>query len=148
MTLGFIGTGAIAAAMVEGLAPDRILLSPRGASVAADLAARFAGVTIAASNQAVVDGSDLVVLSVRPQVAEAVIRALRFRPGQKVLSLIAATGIDHLQDWIGLDLSPTATASRRSFRPIPMWQRCLTAWAPRSNAKPRPSSMRWPSAQP
>ena len=104
MTLGFIGTGAIAAAMVEGLAPDRILLSPRGASVAADLAARFAGVTIAASNQAVVDGSDLVVLSVRPQVAEAVIRALRFRPGQKVLSLIAATGIDHLQDWIGLDL--------------------------------------------
>jgi pyrroline-5-carboxylate reductase len=46
MTLGFVGTGTIAAAIVEGLCatPDAgpILVSPRNADTAADLAARFA----------------------------------------------------------------------------------------------------------
>ncbi len=104
MTLGFIGTGAMTAAMVEGLGGEDILLSPRGAEVAAGLARRFPGVRVAADNQAVVDGSDMVVLAVRPQVAEAVIRPLRFRPGQRVVSLIAATQIAALRDWIGFDL--------------------------------------------
>lgn len=104
MTLGFIGTGAMTAAMVEGLGGEDILLSPRGAEVAAGLARRFPGVRIAADNQAVVDGSDMVVLAVRPQVAEAVIRPLRFRPGQRVVSLIAATQIAALRGWIGIDL--------------------------------------------
>lgn len=104
MTLGFIGTGTMAAAMVEGLGGGDILLSPRGAEVAADLARRFPGVRVAADNQAVIDGSDMVVLAVRPQVAEAVIRPLRFRPGQTVVSVIAATQITSLRDWIGLDL--------------------------------------------
>lgn len=104
MTLGFIGTGAISAAMVEGLGGRDVLVSPRGAQVAAALAARFPGVRVAESNQAVVDGCGTVVLAVRPQDAEAVIRALRFRPGQKVISLIAATGIERIKGWIGLDL--------------------------------------------
>lgn len=104
MTLGFIGTGTMAAAMVEGLGGEDILLSPRGAEVAAGLARRFPGVRVAADNQSVIDGSAMLVLSVRPQVAEAVLRPLRFRAGQKVVSLIAATQIASLRDWIGLDL--------------------------------------------
>ena len=104
MTLGFIGTGTMAAAMVEGLGGGDILLSPRGAEVAADLARRFPGVRIATDNQAVIDGSDMVVLAVRPQVAEAVIRPLRFRAEQTVVSVIAATQIGSLRDWIGLEL--------------------------------------------
>jgi pyrroline-5-carboxylate reductase len=104
MTLGFIGTGTMAAAMVEGLGGTDILVSPRGAELAAGLVRRFPGVRVAADNQAVIDGCDMVVLSVRPQVAEAVIRPLRFRAGQTVVSLIAATQIACLRDWIGFDL--------------------------------------------
>lgn len=104
MPLGFIGSGTMAAAMVEGLGGGDILLSPRGATVAAELASRFPGVRVAPDNQAVVDACDLVVLSVRPQIAEEVVRSLRFRPGQHILSLIAATGIDRLRDWIGFDV--------------------------------------------
>ena len=37
--------------------------------------------TVADSNQAVVGQCNLVVLAVRPQVAEEVVRALRFREG-------------------------------------------------------------------
>jgi pyrroline-5-carboxylate reductase len=103
MRLGFIGTGTIAAAMVEGLGGDAVL-SPRGAAVAADLAARLPGVTVADTNQAVVDQCDVVVLAVRPQVAEAVVRALRFREGQKALSLIAATSGEVIRGWTRIDL--------------------------------------------
>jgi pyrroline-5-carboxylate reductase len=114
----------MAAAMVEGLGGQDIVLSPRGASVAADLARRFAGVTVAASNQSVVDQCDTVVLSIRPQVAEEVVRALRFRPGQKVLSLVAATKTETIRTWIGADLPVTRAiplpfvANRRGVTPI------------------------------
>jgi pyrroline-5-carboxylate reductase len=112
MDLGIVGTGTIAAAIIEGLLScddagrdvSKVLVSPRGADVAADLARRFARVEVASSNQAVVDGCQTVVLSVRPQIAEEVIRSLRFRPGQRIISLIAATQIEVLQRWIGLDL--------------------------------------------
>jgi pyrroline-5-carboxylate reductase len=100
------------------------ILSPRGAELAADLARRLPGVTVAASNQAVVDGSDLVVLAVRPQVAEEVVRALQFRPGQRVISLVAATQIDTIRGWIGIDLPVIRAiplpfvADRRCVTPI------------------------------
>ncbi|MFM7334078.1 MAG: pyrroline-5-carboxylate reductase [Tabrizicola sp.] len=103
MRLGFIGTGNITAAMVEGLGGG-VVLSPRGAAMAAELAARFPGVTVAESNQAVVDQCDMVVLAIRPQVAEKVVRALRFRAGQKVLSLVAATPVEVIRGWIGVDV--------------------------------------------
>lgn len=124
MTLGFVGTGTIAAAMIEGLGGKDVLLSPRGADVAAALAARFPDVRVATSNQAVVDGCETVVLAVRPQVAEEVIRALRFRPGQRVISVIAATGIDTIKGWTGLDLPVVRTiplpfvADRRGVTPV------------------------------
>lgn len=123
MRLGFIGTGTMAAAMVEGLGGG-VVLSPRGAAVAADLARRFPGVTVAASNQAVVDQCDMVVLTIRPQVAEEVVRALRVRPGQKVLSLVAATQVETIRDWVGLDVPVTRAvplpfvAQRRCVTPI------------------------------
>ncbi len=99
--LGFVGTGTIAVAMIEGLAAtgsERILVSPRNADIAAGLAARFPNVSIAADNQDIVDRSRLVVLSVRPQVAEEVLRPLRFRADQDVLSLIATVSLDWLRD--------------------------------------------------
>lgn len=123
MRLGFVGTGTIAAAMVEGLGGGAIL-SPRNAAVAADLAGRFPDVTVAVDNQEVVDQSDLVVLSVRPQIAADVLRGLRFREGQKVLSLVAATQIETLRDWISLDLTIVRAiplpfvAARRGVTPI------------------------------
>jgi pyrroline-5-carboxylate reductase len=75
MKLGFVGAGAITTAIVTGLnasggGADTILVSPRNANVAAALAGRFSNVTVAADNQAVLDGSDVVMIAVRPQVAD------------------------------------------------------------------------------
>jgi pyrroline-5-carboxylate reductase len=99
MTIGFIGTGNIASAMVRGLCasarpPSRILVSPRNTEKAARLAAEFAQVQIAADNQAVVDESGTVILSVLPQAAENILGALAFRTEQRIISLIAVTPLD------------------------------------------------------
>ena len=94
MTIGFIGTGHITSALVEGLsggdAPGGpILLSPRNRDRSAALAARFSNVAVAADNQAVLDGAETVLLAVLPDVAPEVLGALRFRADHLVISLIA-----------------------------------------------------------
>lgn len=103
--LGFIGCGVITEAIVTGLKRAgrddlSILLSPRNAEIAGRLAAAFTGVRVAGDNQKVVDDSDIVILAIRPQVAQEVVTALSFRPGQHVVSLIAATGREALTSWI------------------------------------------------
>ncbi|WP_321472636.1 pyrroline-5-carboxylate reductase [uncultured Paludibaculum sp.] len=105
MTLGFVGTGAITEAIVTGLStpggPDHpIRLSPRNASVAAALAARFSNVSVCASNQAVLDTCDTVVVAVRPQVAPEVLSALRFSSSHTVISLIAGFSALRIADLV------------------------------------------------
>jgi len=95
-SLGFIGTGHLAAFFVAGLsraaAPYAITVSPRNADVAEDLRARF-GVAIAPDNQAVLDSCDVIVASVLPQQARAVLAPLKFRSDQTVLSVMAGIGL-------------------------------------------------------
>ncbi|CDM62952.1 MULTISPECIES: pyrroline-5-carboxylate reductase [Rhizobium] len=107
--IGFIGTGAIADAMVRGLLAKpafvpQVTISPRNAEIAQCLAADFAEVSIATDNQAVIDASDMVVLAVRPQIAQDALNGLTFRKGQPVISVIAATSSKTLSEWIGADV--------------------------------------------
>jgi pyrroline-5-carboxylate reductase len=107
--IGFIGTGAITDAMVRGLlakpaAVPHILVSQRSTEISAALAADFPQVLVSSDNQTIVDGCDTVVLAIRPQIAEEVVRPLAFRDGQKVVSVIAATARETLLEWIGADI--------------------------------------------
>lgn len=107
--IGFIGTGAITDAMVRGLlaepaAVPHVMVSQRSADISARLAADFPAVLVSGDNQTIIDGCDTVVLAIRPQIAEEVIRPLRFRDGQMVISVVAATGRSALLDWIGADV--------------------------------------------
>lgn len=112
-TISFIGTGHITAAMVAGFCglpspPAHILVGPRSAATAADLARRYAQVTVASDNQNAVDEGDWVVLAVRPQIAQEVVRTLKFKPGQRVLSLIAPVD----DDWLDDAVAPAQLAAR------------------------------------
>jgi len=101
MKLGFIGCGTITAAIITGLTAaghnETIVVSPRNADIAADLAHRFSHVEIAASNQDVLDRCDVAVLAVRPQVVAGVLAELTFRPDHQVISLVAAVSLDYLR---------------------------------------------------
>lgn len=112
--IGFIGTGAITDAMVRGLlasppAVEAVMVSARNAQIAARLAADFPAVAVSKDNQAIVNGCETVVLAIRPQIAEEVVRPLRFRDGQTVISVVAATARPTLLDWIGADVHLTQT---------------------------------------
>jgi pyrroline-5-carboxylate reductase len=111
-TLGFVGCGTIAAAIVTGLRAaghgGLILLSPRNAEIAAGLAARFDNIKVMPSNQAVLDGSETVALAVRPQIAAGVLAELRFKPEHHVLSLIATTPLA----WLRAATAPAGVVTR------------------------------------
>ena len=102
MAYGVLGVGAIGAAIVTGLCENvddapQVLLSPRNGEIATGLAERFGSVEVAADNQAVVDGAGVVILCVRPQVAQTVLAELRFPADRVVISAIAGMSIEALQ---------------------------------------------------
>ena len=112
MKIGFVGTGAITEAMVKGMLGSsldltRIIVSPRNGAIAARLAKSSPLVEIGADNQAVVDAADVLFLAIRPQIAEAVIKPLRFRASQSVVSVIAATDRVTLEGWIDAPVTIT-----------------------------------------
>lgn len=99
MTLGFLGTGEITSAMVTGLSSHdtefrSIRVSPRNFQIATNLANRFPGVSIASSNQDLLDFSDTVVIAVRPPIARDVLSELRFRPDHRVISVVSALSLE------------------------------------------------------
>jgi pyrroline-5-carboxylate reductase len=102
MAYGVLGVGAIGAAIVTGLCENvadapRMLLSPRNAEIAAGLAQRFATVDVAPDNQAVVDGAQVVMVCVRPQVAQPVLAELRFPADGVVISAMAGVSVTALR---------------------------------------------------
>ncbi|QOY88015.1 pyrroline-5-carboxylate reductase [Paludibaculum fermentans] len=113
MTLGFLGTGAITEAIVTGLSmpggpAQPIRLSPRNPSIAAGLAARFENVTVCASNQAVLDTCDTIILAVRPQITPKVLSELHFAPTHTVISLVAGFSAVRIAGLV----APSAAISR------------------------------------
>lgn len=95
MRIGFIGVGAIAQACIEGLLTGphaqtlEVQVSPRSRERVTQLDARFAQVNVAESNQAVVDHSDILFLSVLPNQMTELCAELNFRADQIVCSLVA-----------------------------------------------------------
>ena len=96
--VGFLGTGAITVAMVEGLAGDghSIMVSERNAQNAAKLAERFDEVSVG-SNADVVSASEILVLGLMPEVARDVLPTLPFRSGHRVISTVADLSYDAVQ---------------------------------------------------
>ncbi|WP_299411839.1 NAD(P)-binding domain-containing protein [uncultured Sulfitobacter sp.] len=90
MRVGFVGTGVIAAAMVEALSGrgHDLLVSSRNAATAADLAQRFDDVRVL-DNPDVVSGADVVFLCLMADVARDVLTALPWRGDQSVISVMA-----------------------------------------------------------
>ena len=91
------------------------------APVVTDLAARYVNVSVAADNQAIVDGAATVILAVRPQDAETALAGLAFSPDQTVISLMAGLQVGRVQALV----KPAATVVRRH----PASRRCLAGWA-------------------
>ncbi len=106
MSIGFIGTGVIASALVTGICSGndldhRIYLSPRNAERAAKLAEKFENVTVCGTNQEVLDKAEWVILSVIPKHGEEILRPLSFREDHRVINLMSDRKLPEIAGWIG-----------------------------------------------
>ena len=94
MRIGVLGTGHLAEFLIRGVAGKgySFTVSPRSADRAAALAASH-GVAVGQSNQAVVDACDLILVCLPAAEGVAILRGLRFRAGQSVLSAMAGARV-------------------------------------------------------
>ena len=105
MNLGFIGTGKIASSVITGLCKSKIkykkiLISERNKKIAKNLKQKFKKISISKNNQEIVDKCDWVFLSVTPTVGEKIIKDLKFRSTQTVISFISTITLSQLKKMI------------------------------------------------
>ena len=102
MIIGFIGIGKIASAVITGIykssiAQKKIIISPRNKETVKKLKKKFNSIKIAKNNQEVVNKSDWIFLSVTPNVGGKIIKDLKFRSNQTVISFISTITLAQLK---------------------------------------------------
>ena len=102
MKLGFIGTGKITSSVVTGICRSKItfikiLLSPRNRNLAKKLKKQFRKVSIAKNNQEIVNSCNWIFLAVTPSVGQKIIKNLKFRSNQTIISFISTMTLSQLK---------------------------------------------------
>ena len=102
MKLGFIGTGKITSSVVTGICRSKIsfkkiILSPRNRNIAKKLKRKFKKVAIAKNNQEIVNSSNWIFLAITPTVGNKIIKNLKFKSGQTIVSFISTMTLPQLK---------------------------------------------------
>ena len=105
MNIGFIGTGKIAYSVITGIFKSeitykKIIISPRNKEIAKKLKKKFNTVKIAKNNQEILDSCKWIFLSITPSVGEKIIKNLKFKSNQTVISLISTINLKQLKKTI------------------------------------------------
>jgi pyrroline-5-carboxylate reductase len=102
MILGFIGTGKISSSVIKGISNSKlsykkIIISPRNYKLSKLLKKKYRKVTIAKNNQEIVNKSNWVFLAVTPSVGKKIIKELKFKSTQTVISFISTITLSELK---------------------------------------------------
>ena len=102
MNLGFIGTGTIASSVITGIFRSKILfkkiyISKRNKKNSQKLKKEYNKVFIAKNNQEIIDKCDWIFLSVTPTVGNNIIKDLKFKSKQTVISFISTITLSQLK---------------------------------------------------
>ena len=105
MNIGFIGTGKIASSVITGICKSKIkykkiYISSRNRKIAQRLKRRFKKIIIVKNNQQIIDQSNWIFLSVTPIVGEKIIKDLKFKSNQTVVSFISTITLSQLKKTI------------------------------------------------
>ena len=105
MRIGFLGTGKIASSVIVGICNSKInfkeiLISPRNKKIALSLKKRFKKITISKNNQELIDNSKWVFLAITPTVGRKIIKNLKFKSNQTIVSFISTITISELKKMI------------------------------------------------
>ncbi|MDA7714408.1 pyrroline-5-carboxylate reductase [Candidatus Pelagibacter sp.] len=102
MKLGFIGTGKIASSVITGICTSnisftKIVISPRNRLISKKLSKRFKKVIIAKNNQEIVNSCNWVFLSITPIIGQKIIKELKFKSNQTIISFISTITLAQLK---------------------------------------------------
>ena len=102
MKIGFIGTGKIASSVITGICSskifyNKILISSRNKIIAKNLKRKFKNIIIAKNNQEIVDNCNWVFLSITPSVGKKIIKELKFKKNQTIISFISTITLAQLK---------------------------------------------------
>ena len=105
MKLGFIGTGKIASSVIIGITKssikyEKIYISQRNTNISKNLKKNFKRIVIEKKNQEIIDKSNWVFLSVTPSVGKKIIKNLKFRKNQIIISFISTITLKDLKKMI------------------------------------------------
>ena len=117
MKLGFIGTGKITSSVVTGICGSKIpykniILSPRNRIIAQKLKKKYRKVSIAKNNQEIVNSCNWIFLAVTPSVGQKIIKNLKFKSNQTIVSFISTMTL--------LQLKKAIKVKAKIFRAIPL----------------------------
>ena len=102
MNLGFIGTGKITSSVIQGICTssikyDKIIISYRNKTIAKRLKIKFKKIIIEKDNQKIINSCNWVFLGVTPSVGEKILKNLKFRSNQTIVSFISTISIPELK---------------------------------------------------
>jgi pyrroline-5-carboxylate reductase len=105
MKIGFIGTGKIASSVITGICSskifyNKILISSRNKIIAKNLKRKFKNIIITKNNQEIVDNCNWVFLSITPFVGQKIIKELKFKSNQTIISFISTITLTQLKKTI------------------------------------------------
>ena len=105
MKLGFIGTGKISSSVITGICKSsisfkKIFISQRNKKTSRQLKKRFSKIIIAKNNQQIVDNCNWIFLAVTPTVGNKIIKDLKFKSNQTIVSFISTIPILQLKKMI------------------------------------------------
>lgn len=118
VSVGLIGVGTIGSCLVEAIMTGPraesvgFVLSPRSVRRSTQLAQRYPNVSVAKSNQEVLDRCGLILIGVLPEQVDEVCSALRFRENHIVAGLAAG--------WPPSSLRPVTSPAARVCQLIPL----------------------------
>ena len=105
MNLGFIGTGQIAKATILGilgsdLKINKIYISQRNKKISRLLRKKSKKIRITINNQEIINKSNWVFLSITPTVGNKILKDLKFKKNQTIISFISTINMSQLKKYI------------------------------------------------
>ena len=106
MKLGFIGTGKISSSVITGICNSnisykKIIVSSRNLKIAKHLKKKFKKIFYSKKdNQEIINSCDWIFLAVTPSVGEKIIKHLKFRSNQTIISFISTITLSELKKMI------------------------------------------------
>ena len=116
MKIGFLGSGHITTSVIEGIFKSKlkikkIYISPRNRLVSKKLSKKFKKVSVSKNNQQLINHVNWVFLAITPNVGHKILKKLKFKKDQKIISFISTIDVKNLKKY---------TKNKNITRVIPM----------------------------